>query len=180
MNRAKVLTNSYFAGRVTRYHTWPMHHNQTVGEHTFQVMRIWWHIWGPLSPEISTFILFHDAGELKTGDIPYPMKVRNPEIKKLFDAQEAQAVHDMGGRPSFVDGLYELSQLDRTRVKICDSIDLWETGLVELQMGNKFATPIVEDGCMIIYDLAHTLDVELAQPVYDYLRRVKELLDVRD
>jgi hypothetical protein len=139
VKRNKVLATARLAGEVVRYHTWPMHHRQTVGEHTWQVMRIYWQIWGPLPPELSSFFIWHDAGELATGDIPFPVKSQNPVLKAEMDALEDQAVTQMGGL------LHTLEQTLKVRAKACDLIDMHECGWAEVAMGNQFAQPIVDD-----------------------------------
>lgn len=140
MKRAKVLATARLAGQVTRYHTWPVHHRQTVGEHTWQVMRIYYQIFGPPSALVFTKLIWDDAGELVTGDLPFPIKARNPGLKAIMDSLEEQAVEGMGGNPR-----PGVSDVEKRRVKTCDLIDMLEYGLHELDLGNKYAQPIVDD-----------------------------------
>lgn len=139
MRRSQVLSNARLAGDVMRYHTWPTLQRQTVAAHTWHIMRIYYQIWGPLPPEISTFILWHDTGELRTGDPPYPVKAKNPEFKRLHDQLEQEAVRDMGGSAA------ELAEPLKTRAKACDLIEMLEFGHIEALMGNQFAQPIIDD-----------------------------------
>ena len=45
-----------------------------------------------LNPEtVVTMALYHDAGEALTGDLPTPVKYRNPEIKNAYQDIEARA-----------------------------------------------------------------------------------------
>ncbi len=45
-----------------------------------------------LNPEtITTLALYHDVGEVLTGDLPTPVKYKNPEIKKAYKTIEAMA-----------------------------------------------------------------------------------------
>ena len=138
MTRDQVLTNPRHAGEVLRYHTWPMHHRQTVGEHTWQVMRIYWQIFGALSPEVSTYIIWHDVGELVTGDLPFPVKKNNPHLKAECDYIEARALEDMGIKVAAPTN-------SAIRVKLCDLVDMYECGQIEVKMGNAYALPIVND-----------------------------------
>src|SRR4249920_1699779 len=139
MNRDQILSKARMAGEVQRYHTWPMHHRQTVGEHTWQVMRIYWQIWGPLTPELSTYFIWHDAGELACGDIPFPVKMNNRLLKTMMDGLEETAVEHMGGMT------LKLSNGLKVRARACDLIDMHECGRAELLMGNTFAQPIIDD-----------------------------------
>jgi HD containing hydrolase-like enzyme len=131
-----VCTKARFAGGVKRYHTWPVLHNQTIGEHTWQVMRIYHQVFGPMAPEVSTFILWHDAGELVAGDHLGMLKTLVPEIKPYLDQVERQAVAEMGGAVS------DLTDRFKWRVKACDLIDVYEHCTIELLQGNR----LVEGG----------------------------------
>lgn len=154
MTRERIFANARFAGEVLRYHTWPVHRRQSVGEHIWQQMRIWYQIWGPMPPEISTYILWSDAGELVLGDLPFPVKLRNPTLKDIADRIENDAVMAMRGE------LPLLPDLDKIRVKMCDLLEMWEFGLCELNMGNQFAQPIVDDILIAVDDLRGKLPVD--------------------
>lgn len=152
MDRESVLTNSYLAGRVERYHTWPTVHRQTVGEHTWQCLRIYWQIFGPPAPEVTTYLIWHDAGELRTGDPPFPQKARNPVLKAAYDTMEHAAVKSMGGPAHAV-----LPDQERIRCKIVDLLEMHEFGLVEMAMGNTLAQPIVDDTLEAVTQLLRQL-----------------------
>lgn len=134
---ADIQTNARFAGCVKRYHTWPILHNQSTGEHTWQVLRIYYQIFGPMPAEVSTFILWHDAGELVTGDLPGMFKTTVPEIRPLLGRAERQAVIEMGGGSPG-----EVGAFAKIRVKACDLIDVYEHCSIELLQGNR----LVEGG----------------------------------
>lgn len=142
MERIDVTSSARLAGQVERYHTWPVLRRQSIGEHTWQMLRIYWQIFGPLPPEVSTYIIWHDAGELATGDLPFPVKSRNPVLKTALDDLEVAALEAMGGplrHNLFVYDSY------RRRIKVCDLLEMWEYGRHELSLGNTFAQPIVDD-----------------------------------
>src|SRR5215467_10899448 len=47
---------------------------------------------GRISPErVALLALYHDAGEVLTGDLPAPVKYFNPEIKNAYKEIEAAA-----------------------------------------------------------------------------------------
>ncbi len=171
MKREQINRTSRFAGQVERYHTWPVHRKQSVGEHTWQVMRIWWMIWGPLSSGESTYLIWHDAGELLTGDLPFPMKANNLELKLTFDAYEAEAVEAMGG-PLWADYKVLGTTLYRQRSKICDLLEMWEFGLVEQGMGNRYAEPIVKDTLKAARKLLKKMSGEDQKLVEAYVSKV--------
>lgn len=139
MLREQVFQNPHLAGRVKRYHTWPTFHTQTVGEHTWQLLRLHCQMFGPPTPLVTEYIVWHDAGELVTGDPPFPLKANNPALKTIYDALEHVAVENMGGQTIV------LSESEKIKVKLCDLMEMYEFGSVEYCMGNKFAEPIIVD-----------------------------------
>jgi 5'-deoxynucleotidase YfbR-like HD superfamily hydrolase len=124
-------------------------------------MRIYYQIWGPLNSDVSTYIIFHDSGELVTGDMPFPVKMNNPDLKAAADRVEAEGLRDMGITLT-------LGPHQRQQVKICDVIDMYEQGLYECAVGNKFAEPIVNDTFKTIAKLASKF------PSADDYRRIDE------
>ena len=143
-----VTDYPYFAGRLVRYHTWPTIHKQTIGEHSWQVALIYEQIFGPLSPPVERYIRLHDVAELVVGDIPFPVKSLNPDLKAEFDKVESQALLVMG-----VGALPELSDDDRKRIKVCDLLEMMVFGMVDHEMGNRLAVPIIrrtKEAAMIV------------------------------
>ncbi len=144
-----IYRNARFAGQVTGFHTWPVLDGRSTGEHTWQVMRIWYQIFGSMRPEESGYLLWHDAGELYSGDPPGMVKKDEPVLKSIYDRIERKAVLDMGGnKDAFVD------EVTKLRAKACDLIDLLEFGLVEVLQGNRLAEPIVAfatEGLSVLY-----------------------------
>ena len=161
--REQILTNARWAGLVVRYHTWPTHQTQDIGSHTWQLFRIYFMIFGPLPPLVSTYLIWHDAGELSIGDLPFPGKSLSPRLKKLCDTVEDLAVVKMGGK------VIKLSPLEKLRTKCVDLIDMLEFGLVEIQMGNKLAQPIVDDISVAIEKLYELLPKEDQTAVRKYV-----------
>ena len=139
ISRHEIMTSARIAGLTRRYHTWPMHTTQSVGEHSFNCMRLWWQIFGPMPPIISTYFLWHDLGELVTGDLPYPVKKNNPELKKIIDHMEDAAVEAMGGAHVVI------TRYDQSRTKLIDLLEMCEHGIHEHRLGNQYAQPIIDD-----------------------------------
>ena len=163
MQRAQIIHDSRLAGEVYRYHTWPHLRRQSIGEHSWQLLRIWSLIWGPPPVDITSYIIWHDAGEIAIGDNPFPVKQNNPELKKMLDFMEEEALKKMGA-PTV-----ELIPADKIRVKICDLLDMHEFGLNEEQLGNKYAHPIVVDTLRTVYKLMDKLPEKENQLIYQYL-----------
>lgn len=126
------------AGRVKRYHAWPTIQTQTIGEHSWQVALIYEQIFGPLNPGIERYIRLHDVAELKVGDIPFPVKSDNPELKAAFTKVEDAALKQWGiTLPALHSGII-------ANIKICDLLEMMCFGMTEREMGNMLAVPIIQ------------------------------------
>lgn len=129
------------AGEIRRYHTWSVHRDQSVGEHSWQIMRIMLAIWPRCPRRLLIHAVIHDMPEMG-GDISYPFKVIFPELKSLMTRVENYVAHEQmnNGRPSIV----SLSPYEHLVFKICEWIEMWEYGLHEHNLGNRYAEKIVE------------------------------------
>lgn len=150
--REDYVTHPRHAGQVKRYHVWTTLQTQTVAEHSWQVYRIYQHLFGVPTSEVAAFIMWHDAGELVSGDLPFPIKSLHPELKKTIDDIEHAAVVAMGG------AVVNLSDDERLRVKLCDLLEMWEFGAQEVFLGNRFAEPIMENTRLAALRLCKQID----------------------
>jgi 5'-deoxynucleotidase YfbR-like HD superfamily hydrolase len=149
-----VTDTIYHAGRIKRYHTWPTIQTQTVGEHSWQVASIYSQIWGDIPTPVERFIRLHDVAELVTGDIPFPTKANNPELKVEFGKVEDKALEAMG-----ID-LPKLHPDVMRRIKICDLLEMMVFGMVDRQMGNRLAIPIIQRTRKAALTLVNQLNTE--------------------
>lgn len=132
-----VTDRTLHAGRVKRYHTWAVHHQQTVGEHCWQVARIYESIFGALNGRVERYIRHHDTTEVVVGDPPFPVKANSPVLKAEYTRLDDAAFLQLGLNPPVV------SEQEKVQVKICDLVEMMEFGMVEREMGNLLAVPIV-------------------------------------
>lgn len=138
--REKITSSRYMAGQVRRYHTWPTLRTQTVAEHCWRVTCIYLELFGLRSRNsVVYYCLHHDSGELYTGDIPFGAKSKVPGMRSAVDEGERAGLERMG----IV--LPELLPDERLKVKLCDLLEMWEFGSVEMRMGNMLAQPVVWD-----------------------------------
>jgi hypothetical protein len=125
------------AGEVTRYHTWPTLRQQSIAEHTWQLLRIYLTIFGPPSPEVTTYIMFHDCGEIAVGDAPYPSKAQDRDFKDAHNRLEDKALEaslkfwSAPVMPAL--GPYLLK-----KIKLCEYIEMAEEGLHEYMLGSRY------------------------------------------
>jgi len=134
---ALVRHDARRAGDVMRYHTWPVVQQQTGAHHTWNVCRILVTIWPDAPADAIRYALFHDAGELGPGDVPFPYKMQSPSLKHAFDQMEEQSLRNQGIT------LPVLTDEWRWRIKTADLIEMLEKGLDEFLMGNTYGIPIV-------------------------------------
>jgi hypothetical protein len=143
-----------FAGRIKRYHSWPVIQNQTVGEHCWQVALIYQQLWGDIPSPVEKYIRLHDVAELVLGDIPFPAKANNPDLKAAYDAAEGRALTELGLHVPV------LHPDVRLKVKICDLLEMMCFGMVERELGNTLALPIIIRTREVALKLVNKIDTE--------------------
>ncbi len=134
------------AGCVERYHTWPKVRQQSVGEHTWQLIRILLAIYPAAPRKLLIEAMFHDVGERVSGDAPYPLKTNNTVIKREMDAVEDSARLSMtrwGVRARL-----RIGDRQRAAMKLAEFIEMAEWGWDELALGNQNARVVMER-CLI-------------------------------
>lgn len=126
-------------GEVQRFHQWPMlHRQQTVAEHTFNMLLISTHLYYSKSHEFAELqhsILFHDIAEGRRGisDISSYAKRQFPGLREAAHKAEAQVEHRLG-----IDRWTSpYSNLNENRLKMCDKLELMWTVISQLMLGNR-------------------------------------------
>lgn len=150
--RKNIVKNRALAARVKRYHTWPVLHQETVGEHTFRVLFIYREIFELYDTDVIEYIMDHDMPEIAVGDLPFPIKKNNPVLKDEMDRIEAEHAEAMG-LPQ-----HNISHQDKLRVKVCDLLQMWEFGKIEHRMGNMFAMAIIGDTAQAALSITQRAD----------------------
>ena len=86
--------------------------------------------------------LFHDAGEILTGDLPTPIKYRNPEIMTAYREVEAEAAEKLLAmlpealRPAYAPLLAEPDPELKPLVKAADKLSAYIKCIEERRAGN--------------------------------------------
>lgn len=125
---------------VTRYHTWRTHHQQSVGEHSAQTMRIMLTLWPECPRHLLVHCLIHDMGEM-IGDLPGPVKKNDPVVKERMNHHETKKLIEMSNRWGSPRPI-QLTEFEENFFKLCESIEMWEFALMERNMGNRYATVV--------------------------------------
>jgi len=147
-------------GEVVRYHTWSTHHKQSVGEHSWQILRILLTIWPGAPRRMMIHTVKHDMGEMM-GDIAYPFKQLVPELKHGSVKAEEHVMREMAKTIGIPRNSGSLSRYEYVVFKLCEHIEMWEYGLHEMNMGNKYGEIIVSRMMAEIGPALHMLDTEL-------------------
>jgi hypothetical protein len=127
-------------GGVRRYHTWSVLSAQSVGEHTWQIMRILLTVWPRVPRRVLVYCVRHDMGEM-AGDIPYPFKLLFPGLKHEMNKAENEVLDKMGKQIGVPEAA-NISAFERDVFKLCENIEMWEYALHEMNLGNKYANII--------------------------------------
>lgn len=147
------------AGQVLRYHSWPTVQKQTVAEHSYHVARILMSIANPeLWDRLLPHALLHDLGEQRSGDLPFPVKRDNPDLKRVMDRIEGEHLFSLC--MAWMPGTYEsellvmrLTTEERVIFKIADMMEMWEFGIIENRLGNQYASLIIQRTADFIHDI---------------------------
>lgn len=150
--------------QVTRYHTWPRIREQSVGEHSVQVARLLLAIWPDAPKHLILHALFHDVGEVRAGDPPYPAKKLNADLARGHEAVE-RAAHLEMALPWQLPAPVALTRLERWAFKLADFLDMWEWGLYEGNLGNRYADLVAERCMDALRDMMEAVpDVPVEEP----------------
>ena len=91
---------------------------------------------------VSVAALYHDAGEILTGDMPTPIKYYNPAIREAYRQVEQVAVDKLLGmlpdelRPTYSAALSPAASEIQQLVKAADKLSAYIKCLEELKAGN--------------------------------------------
>jgi len=126
------------AGKVVRLHTVDCHVRQNLAEHQWGVAALVAFIYDGLPPNYLLLkAMFHDVGELFTGDMPAHVKWANPALSKALDMVSVEAECNMGVR-------YSVDEAEKFILKAADKLELMWFCVAQLRLGNK--------NLIIVYD----------------------------
>lgn len=120
------------AGAIKRFHTVSIIGQQTVAEHSFYVALLCSELTGGNpSSELLKAALHHDLAEICTGDIPAPVKWKNPKLKcELANIERVfEIIH---GIDSFL-----TNEEEKLILKYADSLECAFFAVDQIMLGNK-------------------------------------------
>lgn len=157
-----IETDPRVAGEIARYHTWPVTKKQSVGEHSWQVLRIILSVWPAVPRRLLVHAVLHDVGEM-AGDLPFPVKKNDPVLKQRMDAAESAAHEQMSAIWNLPRAVV-LSDYERQVFKLCENLEMWEFSLQQQNLGNRYAAVMA----LRMLTAASILLNELDPPSGDY------------
>jgi 5'-deoxynucleotidase len=153
------MMSHFFAylSRMKFIQRWGLMHNtypENIQEHSLQVAMVAHALalirnrlfGGNVNPERTAVLaLYHDAGEVLTGDLPAPIKYFNPEIKTAYKAIEATAAQKLFSMVPDVlkadyEALFFAADEDRIHLDLVEAADklcAYIKCLKELEAGNQ-------------------------------------------
>lgn len=135
-----IETDPRVAGQVQRFHTWPVHNGRSVGDHSWQIIRIMLTIWPSVPRKLIVHAALHDIGEM-AGDLPGGTKQSDPVLKQRMDVAES-ANHEQMSAIWGLPRAAVLSDYESRAFKLFDQLEAWEFGLHEQNMGNRYAAVV--------------------------------------
>ncbi len=123
-------------GAVRRFHTYPVIGNQSVAEHSFNVLLIVMHFIDP-SPALMSAIIHHDLAEYDTGDIPSQVKWKHPDLDAILDKIEERIEQEL-------DIHWNLDEQDRRWLELGDLLDLVLFAYEQRMLGNRYMDLVIQ------------------------------------
>lgn len=151
--------------QIKRYHATPLQQNETVAEHSFYVAMIARALCSVIPTqkidvlEVVEKALVHDIEEMFTGDIIQPYKYYDPKLKNLIDKINDTMVKKAfeGLPPKLASHLtflwsdyHQHKKIEDKIVKIADKLSLVAYCLEQIQLGNQFMKPILDNGLAML------------------------------
>lgn len=137
------------AGQVKRYHQFRLLHEETVAEHSFNVVNLVLLLTeGNASAALLAGALTHDMGEYVLGDIPAPIK-RNlgATAQNILDSVET------GALACIHRDMPILSEEDHHTIKVADYLDGFLKCQEEMRLGNVQMTEVCRQYYRYLNDL---------------------------
>jgi len=119
------------AGNVERCHTMPHYDQYSVGKHCYDMLALLVVLHPDPPARLFRAVIYHDAHERFTGDIPGALKYLAPEIAAYMDEQKARIDAMLG----YV--FPELTDEDRAWLKTIDRIEFFLWVEDQIALGNQ-------------------------------------------
>lgn len=157
-------------GAVERCHGITHYGSYSVAAHTWGVLSLLYILWPDDFGRLAPNVMFHDVPEAWVGDIPAPTKRYSRVVKAACEEMELQILKRFQLPSDLI-----LDDLDRAKVRACDSLELYLWSREQVLGGNQHAscivrelnrfyleTPLPEPANTLLYEIRHGGSVEHA------------------
>ena len=148
------------SGNVLRYHTQQTIKQNSIAAHSWGVAALILILNPRASKELIAAALFHDAGELISGDTPYTSKLLDSQLSKSLKTIETNFLNEQN-----INFEGSLTLDEHLWLKACDMLDLVFFCLDEIEMGNDKIYPVLQNGISALQGsqtpeiILHILDI---------------------
>ena len=139
-------------GRVERCHRHTHTGSYSVAMHSWGVAMLMWQLWPQDFGRLGPVCLAHDLAECLTGDMPFPVGQRFPELREQLDRVETRFWYHYD-----LPGITGLSPADRRKIRACDSLEFYIWCREELERGNNHMN-------QALLSVVHFLEQEFVLP----------------
>lgn len=128
----------YSSQQIARWHIHAACVSQTVGQHVAGMFAVIEKFCPNPSANLFRAILYHDAGELKTGDWPHDMKEEYPELRQIEEYAAAKFFEE-NGFPEI-----ELTAPEKLWLKFADNYEVFVFLSRQVKNGNYLTDKLRE------------------------------------
>lgn len=118
MINENTIFNLMDSGEVLRFHSSPGITKQKVSEHSWGVAMLCQYLYPEGSKDLLLAAMTHDCAEIKTGDIPAPVKWEDESIKAILDKIEDNFNEEHG-----IQFYKNLNETEKKVLKMADVLD---------------------------------------------------------
>ena len=120
----------YAGGAVKRFHTKQTIQTQNNAAHQWGVAHIVNSVYPEASKDLIIAAIYHDSHEIRTGDIPAPIKEKSPVMQEAVEILEEEINTTYNFMP-------KLNKEEEAVLKAADYFELYLFAIQEINMGNK-------------------------------------------
>jgi 5'-deoxynucleotidase YfbR-like HD superfamily hydrolase len=150
------------AARVERMHTQPLARQQTVGEHTFNVLALIDMIAPEMTINLWRAALYHDIPEAITGDMPGNIKWKYEGLAKSLDQVEKGIITDYHL-------VVNLAEKEERVLKFCDTMELAIFCIEEAERGDRNAIRVAYNCIRFLEDSKLDAVTTKAEQLFTYV-----------
>lgn len=150
------------AARVERMHTQPLARQQTVGEHTFNVIALIDMVAPEMTINLWRAALYHDIPEAITGDMPGNIKWKYEGLAKSLEQVEENIIS------AYRLGI-NLAQKEENVLKFCDTMELAIFCIEEAERGDRNAIRVAYNCIRFLEDSKLDAVTSKAEQLFAYV-----------